>query len=146
MSAFRTLITGFVAAVALVGIAHARDTTLHLPIRDVLEDAEFKPQLAGGAELHFGKAAPAGKFADLGEFVTNRKTNAFGKSDEKACKWAMLSALLQLQEKAKALGGNAVVNIRSYYKRDESWSDTEYECHAGGLIGGVALKGRIVRK
>lgn len=146
MSPFRTLMIGSVVALALVGSAHARDTTLRLPIQDVLEDAEFKSRLAGGAELHFGKAAPAGKFEDLGEFVTNRKTNAFGKSDEKACKWAMLSALLQLQEKAKSLGGNAVVNIRSYYKREENWSDTEYECHAGGLIGGVALKGRIVRK
>lgn len=57
----------------------------------------------------------------------------------------MLSALLELRERAKKLGGNAVTNIVSYYKKDTSSSETEYDCHAGNIIAGVALKGTVVK-
>jgi len=54
------------------------------------------------------------------------------------------SALIRLQEAAKAAGANAVTDITSYYKKNE-WSDpTRYECHAGALMAGVALKGKLV--
>jgi uncharacterized protein YbjQ (UPF0145 family) len=71
----------------------------------------------------------------------NKKTNAVGKSDEFACKWAALSALISLQEGAKRNGANAVVNIISYYKKVESKSATEMECHVGSFAAGVAIKG-----
>lgn len=48
------------------------------------------------------------------DVVTNKKTNAFA-SDESACRTAMLSALIQLKERAQADGGNAAVNIISFY-------------------------------
>ena len=38
-------------------------------------------------------------------------------------------------------GGNAVVNIHSYYKSVPFKSNTEYECGAGKIMGGVALRG-----
>lgn len=40
---------------------------------------------------------------------------------------------------------NAVVNIASYYKKVEVRHETMYECHKGGLMAGVALKGDVVR-
>jgi uncharacterized protein YbjQ (UPF0145 family) len=76
--------------------------------------------------------------------VSNRKTNAVGKSDEKACNWAFLSAMIALEKRAKQLGANAVVNIVSYYQKDVMSSATEFECHAGAVIAGVALKGDFV--
>ena len=33
----------------------------------------------------------------------------------------------------------------SYYKKNPYTSETQYECHAGNLIAGVALKGDIVK-
>jgi uncharacterized protein YbjQ (UPF0145 family) len=83
--------------------------------------------------------------ARLGSDVSNRKTNAVGKSDERACNWAFLSAMVTLERRAKQLGANAVINIVSYYKKDTMSSTTEFECHAGALIAGVALKGEFVK-
>jgi uncharacterized protein YbjQ (UPF0145 family) len=82
---------------------------------------------------------------NLGTDVSNRKTNAFGKSDEKACNWAFLSAMIALEKRAKQLGANAVVNIVSYYRKVEMSSMTDFECHAGAVIAGVALKGEFVK-
>ena len=80
-----------------------------------------------------------------GKFVSNKKTNAFGKSDEAACEWVLLSAMLSLQDRVKAEGGNAVININSYYKKNTVSSETEYECHAGAIMAGVALQGEVVK-
>jgi hypothetical protein len=37
------------------------------------------------------------------------------------------------------------VNIVSYYRKQVFASDTLYECHAGAIIAGVALKGTVVK-
>ena len=38
-----------------------------------------------------------------------------------------------------------VGNIVSYYKKKAYSSPSQYECHTGNIIGGVALKGDIVK-
>jgi uncharacterized protein YbjQ (UPF0145 family) len=43
------------------------------------------------------------------------------------------------------LGANAVINIRSNYRNNEIVSEIEYQCGAGHIFAGVALKGRIVK-
>jgi hypothetical protein len=130
---------------AFAPAAYARDTVLHLPVKDVLENSDYKARLGSDVAFYFGNQAVPGTPKSLGEFVTNRKTNSFGKPDVEACQWAMLSALLQLVERTRELGGDSVVDIRSYFKRVEFVSDTEYECHAGGIVAGVTLKARIVK-
>jgi len=102
-------------------------------------------QLNTGVEFYFGAQKHAKVIKSFGEDFTNKKTNAFNKNDKTACEWVFLSAMLQLQEKARQLGANAVVNIHSYYKKISFVSETEYECHAGGIIAGVALKGTFVK-
>jgi len=37
-----------------------------------------------------------------------------------------------------------VVNIVSLYKGQEFVSETQYECGAGNVVGGVALRGEVV--
>ena len=49
------------------------------------------------------------------------------------------------QEKARELGANAVVDMVSYYKKNEMKSAAEYECHAGAVVAGVALKGTVAK-
>ena len=49
------------------------------------------------------------------------------------------------QTRADSEGANAVVNIVSYYKKNVFSSPTEYECHAGAFVTGVALKGMFVK-
>ena len=92
----------------------------------------------------FGKTLIGNVAKNHGEFRTNKKTNAFGKSDERACNWAFLSAMITLRNRAIAEGGNAVINIRSNYKNNVSSSETTYQCGAGNVIAGVALIGDVV--
>jgi len=56
----------------------------------------------------------------------------------------MMSALLQLHQRAQSMGANAVINIKSNYKNREVSSETDYTCGAGATIAGVALIGTIV--
>jgi uncharacterized protein YbjQ (UPF0145 family) len=81
----------------------------------------------------------------LGTFTSNKKTNAFGKADEEACTIAFLSAVIQLQTRAKKLGGDAVVDIKSFTKNQDLESATQYRCAAGNVIANVALTGRVVK-
>lgn len=121
--------------------AFARDSVLHIPLADVLAmpeaqgklDPDFKFYLAGQATPKVAKR--------FSTDTTNQKTNSVGKSDDFGCKWAALSGLIKLQESAKRQGANAVIDIVSFYKRNEYKSATDFECHAGNIIVGVALRG-----
>ena len=42
-------------------------------------------------------------------------------------------------------GGNAIINLTSYYKKKEVVDNERYECHAGNIIAGVALRGEVVK-
>jgi hypothetical protein len=123
--------------------AFARDTKVMVKISDVLAMPEAA-RLDPGIRFFFGKQqAPAGE--SRGEVVVNPKTNAVGKSDDFACRWVALSALLELQQRARAMGATAIVNIESYYKKVPFSSETELECHVGAVIAGVALRGQLVK-
>lgn len=121
----------------------ARDTTHFLPIEEAMNTSDAKAKLNAGIKFHFASSPMGAKV--ITSAVANRKTNAFGKSDEKACKWVFLSAMIALQDRAVKEGADAVTNIVSYYKKNERSSETEYECHAGAIMAGVALKGDIVK-
>jgi uncharacterized protein YbjQ (UPF0145 family) len=120
--------------------AVARDTVRQWPVADVLDNPEYAARLQG-VSFYFGAQSHPAIVREFGEFRTNKKTNGFNKTDEEACQWVMLSALLQLHERAQSLGANAVVNIRSNYKNNETSSETEYTCGSGALMSGVALIG-----
>lgn len=141
----RSALTVILILLALVHLeAQARDTRHMLSLQDALDSPTYKKRLDPAIRLYFGATSHPPASRNLGEYVSNKKTNAFGKSDRKACEWVLLSALLSLQERAVAEGGNAVVNIRSYYKKNEVSSETQYECHAGAVMAGVALIGEVV--
>ena len=80
----------------------------------------------------------------LGEWTSNKKTNAFNKSDQEACEVAFISAAVSLQQRARREGGSAVVNIRSVYKNDNVESEKDYLCGNGAVMAGVALRGTVV--
>ncbi|MDO6566977.1 excinuclease ATPase subunit [Alteromonas sp. 1_MG-2023] len=123
----------------------ARDTKYMYSIEDALASANFQDRLDPNIPLFFGEQTHGEVEKRLGSYPTNKKTNAFNKTDEEACEWVLLSALLTLQERAVKEGGNAVINIASYYKKNTVVSDTEYECHAGAFVAGVALMGEVVK-
>lgn len=85
-------------ALALVGAiltssaAYARDTIDNYPIESALKSDEGK--LDDGVALYFGDQPHPRVLKSYGTFATNKKTNAFGKSDEAACRHVFLSAVL----------------------------------------------------
>lgn len=123
--------------------ATARDTVKQWPVAGIFDNPEYAERLEG-VSFYFGEQAHPAIVTNFGEFRTNKKTNGFNKTDEEACQWVMLSALIQLHERAQSLGANAVVNIRSNYKDNQTSSETEYTCGSGALMSGVALIGTFV--
>lgn len=138
-------ILGIAALLMLPAAANARDTHYKLPIKVALDQPAAKEKLGSDIQYFFADQKHPSVATDLGEFATNKKTNAFGKDDAEACRWVFLSAMLELQERARKLGADGVINIRSNYRNKEFSSDTEYECGAGFLMAGVALKGDFVK-
>jgi len=53
--------------------------------------------------------------------------------------------MVALEKRAQQMGANAVINIVSYYDKKVISSATEFECHAGAIMAGVALKGDFVK-
>jgi uncharacterized protein YbjQ (UPF0145 family) len=134
-----------VGLLANAGPSLARDTKHLLPIAAALEVKDAQDKLDGSVKFFFGDQATPPVQTKLSTDVANRKTNAFGKSDEKACNWAFLSAMVALEKRAQQLGANAVINIVSYYGRNIMSSASQFECHAGAIMAGVVLKGDFVK-
>ena len=125
--------------------AQAADRKVMLPIEAALTDRNAENKLDDSVKLFFGKQATPKVLKRIASDKTSQRTNAFGKSDAKACNWVFLSSLLQLQKRAREYGANAVVNIVSNYNNIENSNDSEFECHAGAIMAGVALKGDFVK-
>jgi len=125
--------------------AFARDTKYMLSIQEAMQSPDFKEKLDPDIRFYFGNQSHPRVIKNFGSFSTNKKTNAFNKSDEQACQWVLLSALLSLQERVRKEGGNAVINIASYYKKNKVVNNSKYECHAGAIMAGVALTGEVVK-
>jgi uncharacterized protein YbjQ (UPF0145 family) len=135
----------FVALAMMMSPAAARDTAYHFKIADVKADPRYTENVPNDITFSFSDHNAGTVASSYGEFVTNRKTNSVGRPDEEVCRWAMISAMKELAGRARTEGGNAVINIVSYYKKNVFSSATEYECHAGAIIAGVALKGTVVK-
>jgi uncharacterized protein YbjQ (UPF0145 family) len=133
------------AAAAATLPAQARDTKLMLPLAGAMADNDAQGRLGDAVKFYFGKQKTPKVLQRLGSDQTSQKTNSFGKTPEKACNWAFLSAMLRLQARARELGANAVINIASNYKNVEVLNESEFECHDGAMMSGVALKGDFVK-
>lgn len=139
---FFALATGVVALAAQP--ASADDAVSTYRIESVVERPDFASQTQG-VQFYFGDAQhpPATRSIEQ-NVTTSLRTRKFGRSNEEACQWVMMSALIQLRDRARSVGGDAVVNIRSNWRNVESSSTTEYQCAVGFLMAGVALKADVV--
>lgn len=133
-----------IASLLLSGSALARDDRNRYSIDEAMNIAAAKEKLDQGYTYRFGDQSHGRIVTNHGNFMSNKKTNAFGKSDKEACQWAFLSAMLSFQDRITQSGGNAVVNIQSYYKKNEFSSTTEFECGNGAIMAGVTFTGDVV--
>jgi len=132
-------LAGFTAA------ADARDERLKMPLKDALATPAAQEKMNPAVKLYFGDTPHAKPELTLGTFTANKKTNFFNKSDKEGCEWVFLSAVLALQQRALKEGGNAVVDVHSVYRNATLRSRTQYDCGAGAVVGGVALRGTVVK-
>lgn len=146
MKPITTLAATFAVLFALVATpAEARDKRVQFNIASAIAQGKAQGVLDGSVAFYFeGQSTPA-VVQDFGVANTNRKTNAVGKSEQESCDWALLGALVALQDAAKARGANAVIGLRSNFKRQVFSSATQYECGAGRLMVGVALLGNYAK-
>lgn len=123
----------------------ARDSRQVIAYADAMNMPAAKEKLNGDIQFFFGDQKFPAVERKMAEYTSNKKTNALNKSDQEACQWVFLSAMVSLRDRAIREGGNAVVNIHSYYKKNELSSATEFECGAGTFVAGVALRGTVVK-
>jgi len=123
----------------------ARDDVSEFSVQEILSQEQAKEVLGNDVRFYFGKQTYPRVIKNWGEVSTNKKTNAFLKSDLEACNWVFLSAMVALKERAIREGGNAVIKIKSNYKGKETVSNSTFQCGAGNIMAGVALKGTIVK-
>ena len=131
------------AVLAVASTASARDTFHDLDVGAAVDSDVGEARLLEVRFFMAGQPHPS-VAKDLGEFTSNRRTNAFNKSDERACSIAFLSAVIALQERARKLGGDAVIDIKSITRHQNLESATKYRCVSGNVVANVVLTGRVV--
>ncbi|MCR4288705.1 MAG: hypothetical protein NUV86_00380 [Candidatus Scalindua sp.] len=141
----RGLFILFLLSLLLIPSAvYARDDIGSYSIKEALDLELSKEKLGNDIKFYFGDQAHGKILKNYGEFRTNKKTNAFNKSDMKACQRAFLSAMISLRDRAVKEGGNAVINIKSNYRNHLTSSEDTFQCGAGALMAGAALIGTVV--
>jgi len=136
----------FCIALACTSVALADDKLVKYPIESALAKGQnYKDKIDPAIKLYFASEPPAGAKTVFQADSGHRRTNAFNKPEPEACDIAFLNAAIALQQQARRAGGNAVVNISSYFKEDRLESATEYLCAAGFLQTAVGLRGTVVK-
>ncbi len=124
--------------------AYARSTFHDFEAKQAAESEIGKAKLLGIPFYMSGQKHPK-MGRDFGEFTSNKRTNAFNKTDQAACDIAFLSAIISLQNRALKSGADAVIDIKSITKHNNLTSATSYRCAAGNVVANVVLTGRVVK-
>lgn len=131
-----------IAMIQMPGLAEARDKAQQLSISDAMNTETALSYTE--VEFYFGDQTYQEPKRFIGNYTSKKTTNAFGKSDEEACRWAFLSAIKSFYERALREGGNAVVNIKSITTGKPFKSADQFECRAGNIVAKVYLQADVV--
>jgi len=132
----------FITIITFAVSTQAADKRLNLPVKAALENPETQEALLDIPIYMKGQDHPPATNISR-EFKSNKRTNGFNKSDEKACDIAFVSAIIAFQKRAQKEGANAVIDVYSITK-DIVYEDAEhYSCLAGNIVVNVALKGKV---
>lgn len=125
--------------------AGALEDTIQISVADVMAKPEIQQALYNSVKFFFGNTPHPAVLHEFKKFTTNKKAKSRDDSIAGACEHAFLSALQQFQKRAKNIGANAVVDIHSYYRHQETSSDTSVECHTDFGKVRVVLIGDFVQ-
>ena len=129
----------------LLPSAHAKDDLQLLNIKDAMATHEAKSQLDPDVKLYFADQQHPKAIKNLGSWVTNKKFPLLNKSPKSVCEYTFIDGLEELQRRALKEGGNAVINIESYYDKMIRPSTEKYVCSVGYVVVGVALRGTVIK-
>ncbi len=125
--------------------ALAADVKVKMSIHDALANSKVQEVVNTDISLYWGDQKHPAVEKEFGEFKTSQRTNAFRKSRDGACQWALAAALKVMQQRASREGGNAIINLQSNIKSNVFSSDSEFECLVGSMMVNVAVKGIVVK-
>lgn len=132
-------------SMSAANLAHGRNVKIVLPIAAALAAENIPDRPAGAVKFFFASQKSPEVLSKIESYIATPRSGAMSMSDERACNGAFLWTLLAMEKRALQKGANAVVNIVSYYERNEMASATEFECHVGNVIATVWLKGDLVK-
>ena len=139
----------YAAAVLLLCVssfsAAARDEYFMFSISEAMNSPEAQGILRNQVKVFFANQGHPQVLKDLGAQQITRKMRSPAKGDRPACIQAFFGAVVELQELAIKMGGNAVVGIHSDYKDVPPKSASQYVCGSGMVTARVVLTGRVVR-
>jgi uncharacterized protein YbjQ (UPF0145 family) len=141
----KTTLLALVLVLGSTSSGFAGNDMANYSIRQALDSADAREKLDPRIKLSFGHRGHGPVAKHIGRWKSYKKANGFARADELACQRAFISAVISLQDRAKKMGGNAVVNINSYYDNRETSNDSTYVCGSGGLMSAVALMGSVVQ-
>lgn len=142
----RTVVLAALLLAALPGVSRAADHTVHLAFAHAVQAGRQSGKLDGSVKFYLAGDTPPGQVTVVNDNITShKKTNAFGKSDQVSCDWAMQSALISLQTAAKAAGANAVIDIVSVQNGQVYRDPQNYECRVGFLMSDVDLRAKLAK-
>ena len=144
MFSTKTTLIALVLVLGSTSSGFASDDIADYSIRRALDSAAAEKKLDPRIRLSFGHRGRGAGFRHIGRWKAYKTSNSFAHSHEVACERAFIAAVVSLQRRAKAEGGNAVINIKSYYDNRESSSETTYVCGLGKVRSGVFLVGTVV--
>jgi len=135
----------WLALATISSLALAKDEMHLYSIQEAMKTQDAKVKLDPGVQLIFANNPYPVLEKKLGTWVTNKKYPLLNKTPKSVCEYTFIDALVELQHRALKEGGNAVVNIESYYKKMIRPSTDKYMCGVGYVAIGVALRGSVVK-
>lgn len=146
------LVAAALVAAGASGVASAADTLLTMPIDQALASQAAKERIDPNTKLLFGFNRLEGATDPTLYKTVKRVRRPVNKvqegpvlTDAQLCETVFVQAVQDLQQRAAQSGSNAVMEIRSNWKDDETSSDSTYVCAKGAAYIGVALKATLVK-
>lgn len=135
-------VAALIAAVAVMAPPmYARDDVQTYSIEIIKAQPEYAEKI-GDFQFVFGDSVSG---QQLGTTSSRRSTNGINKSDERACAWAALSALIALKNDAVSTGGSSVHGLKSKVTGAVFSSATEFQCISGFTNSKVFFEGVVVK-
>ena len=124
--------------------AFARDTERFCSAEQAAQSERGRAHLLGIPFYLKGQEHPPAKTSLL-EVTTSQSTRGAFRSDEASCRVAFLSAVRVLQERARANDGDAIIDIVSVTRDEQTESSSQFRCAAGSMVVNVGLRGTVVK-